>query len=177
MQQSAATGIFKYLKLRLFVIGREECRVFVTNTERQLRIILNAVPVVTEPNFRSETCQLKMNKQLRLWTSCTFWQQLHSRVHSWIKWKVFFFFKLYPMYSWLLTSQFTSNATLKLADLVGVQVLFQPLKFPSDVHSKVNIAFLWGKVCEVIGNAGFPLTYKKLHMILQYSFDALKPYI
>ena len=81
------------------------------------------------------------------------------------------------MYYWLLTNQFTSNATLQLADLVGVQVLFQPLKFPSDVHSKVNIAFLWGKVCEVIGNAGFPLTYKKLHMILQYSFDALKPYI
>ena len=82
MQQSVATGIFKYLKLRLFVIGREECGVFVTNTERQLQIIFNAVPVVTEPNFRSETCQLKMNKQLRLWASCTFWQQLHSRVHS-----------------------------------------------------------------------------------------------
>ena len=62
MQQSVATGIFKYLKLRLFVIGREECGVFVTNTERQLQIIFNAVPVVTEPNFRSETCQLKMNK-------------------------------------------------------------------------------------------------------------------
>ena len=28
MQQSVATGIFKYLKLRLFVIGREECGVF-----------------------------------------------------------------------------------------------------------------------------------------------------
>ena len=91
MQQYVATGIFKYLKLRLFVIGREECGVFVTNTERQLQIIFNAVPVVTEPNFRSETCQLKMNKQLRLWTSCTFWQQLHSRVHS------FFFFNLYTM--------------------------------------------------------------------------------
>ena len=90
MQQYVATGIFKYLKLRLFVIGREECGVFVTNTERQLQIIFNAVPVVTEPNFRSETCQLKMNKQLRLWTSCTFWQQLHSRVHSWNRMESFF---------------------------------------------------------------------------------------